>query len=191
MQDDNPYRSPTTSDFGWAPRIETQGAPPGGVWRDGNCLVMDKRAKLPNRCVKSNLPAEGWLRRDLSWHHPAVFLALLAHILIYIILALILRKRATIYIGLTHEWFARRRRAIIIGWGSVLLSIVMGIAGIALVEQHPPAVFLIVCVPFLFFGGAIYGLLCARMVTPKRITDQHVWLKGVHPEFLATLPPLP
>ena len=43
----------------------------------------------------------------------------------------------------------------------------------------------------VFFGGALYGLIAARMVAPKRISDDYVWLKGVHPDFLAELPVWP
>jgi hypothetical protein len=40
----------------------------------------------------------------------------------------------------------------------------------------------------LFLGGAIYGLLRARMVSADRITADYIWLKGVHPDILAPLP---
>jgi hypothetical protein len=43
----------------------------------------------------------------------------------------------------------------------------------------------------LFFVGTIYGLVAARMVAPVRITDTHIWLKGVCPGFLAELPEWP
>jgi hypothetical protein len=39
--------------------------------------------------------------------------------------------------------------------------------------------------------AAIYGLTSCRLVHPKKITDEHIWLKGVHPEFLASLPAWP
>ena len=39
--------------------------------------------------------------------------------------------------------------------------------------------------------AAIYGLIAARMVVAERISDDYVWLKGVHPDFLASLPPWP
>jgi hypothetical protein len=35
----------------------------------------------------------------------------------------------------------------------------------------------------------IYGLVASRLVAPTRITKDYVWLKGVHPDFLAELPP--
>jgi hypothetical protein len=39
--------------------------------------------------------------------------------------------------------------------------------------------------------GAIYGLVAARLVTPAKIDERYIWLKGVHPDFLAELPDWP
>jgi hypothetical protein len=190
----NPYAPPKAI----TPPLTSQ-PPPGydprvGLWRQGNILVMHKAAPLPDRCVKSNQPANGrTLRRNLRWHSPLVYLALLAHVLIYIILALCLSKTATIHIGLSEEWFARRRRVMIVSWSIVLLSVVLFVAGIALVGQQGDNIgpFLIIGGIFLFLGGAIYGLMAARLVSPTKMTDTHIWLKGVHPDYLANLPHWP
>src|SRR5687768_8402085 len=54
------------------------GDPLFGLFRQGNVLVMHKLAPLPDKCIKSNQPAHGrTLRRNLRWHHPAAFFALL------------------------------------------------------------------------------------------------------------------
>lgn len=190
MSEINPYESPRSPEP--AVVAELVEAESGGVWRQGNLLVMYKRAALPDRCVKSNQPAYGRkLKRNLYWHSSWIYLTILIHLLIYIILALILRKHAVIHIGLSQQWFAKRRRAILIGWGSVLASITMVVLGIAMVEESPSAGVLILLGVLVFFGGALYGLIAARMVAPKRISDDYVWLKGVHPDFLAELPVWP
>jgi hypothetical protein len=163
----------------------------GGVWRDGRCLVMHKQARLPDRCVKSNQPAGGRrLRRTLSWHHPVIYVAILAGLLIYIILALVLRQTATVYIGLSDEWAARRRRRIILAWSLVLLGCLLVPAAAFLAESRPRALSLVLLSPPLILGAAFYGLLGARMVAPVRITQDYVWLKGVHPDYLAAQPDL-
>jgi hypothetical protein len=43
----------------------------------------------------------------------------------------------------------------------------------------------------LLLAGAIVGSVQARIVAPSRITKEYVWLKGVHPDYLASLPPFP
>ena len=191
MPEFNPYTPPQIPSI---PPPLPDGYTPDGVWRQGKLLVMHKQAILPDRCVKSNQPAEGRrLKRSMSWHHPAIFLAICAGILVYIILALVLSKRATIYIGLSEEWFARRRRAIIIGWIVVLASVGMfvtaGVYSDRLGEEIVAP--LILAGVATFFAGAIYGLVAARMVAPTKITSEHIWIKGVQPEYLATLPECP
>ncbi len=48
-------------------------AQPSGVWRRGNTLIMHKDAPLPDRCIKCNIATNGsYIRRRLSWHHPAL-----------------------------------------------------------------------------------------------------------------------
>jgi uncharacterized membrane protein len=107
---------------------------------------------------------------------------------IYIIVALIVQKNATVHIALTDEWFARRRTRMIIAWGIVLASIAAIVGGIALSDTLGDAT----AIPILggivlFLGGLIYGLMACRLVTPARITDEYVWVSGVHPDFLNRL----
>jgi hypothetical protein len=182
----NPYAPPKVA----PPIADYRTEENKGLWQKGNLLVMHKRAPLPARCVKSNMPAERRLKRNLYWHHPAIYLSILISILVYIILALVLRKSATIHIGLSEEWFARRRNAIAISWLLALGSIGAFIAGAATVEQDW-GVALIAFSPLVFLIGVLYGLIGARMVVAKRISDDYVWLKGVCPEFLSGLPHWP
>jgi hypothetical protein len=197
MSEVNPYASPQERLPDGAPeppvvaQLATSG-PPVGLWRDGRRLVMHKQARLPDRCVKSNQPTDGKrLRRRMYWHHPLIYLSILAGLLIYVILALVLRESATVYIGLSRPWWARRWRAIAIGWLAVLAAVVMLFLGIALAPNSEVALWLLALSFLVFFVGGIYGVVASRMVAPTRITRNYVWLKGVHPDFLADLPAWP
>jgi hypothetical protein len=184
----NPYAAPQLGGY-YQPTPQPGNLPPfAGLWRQGNLLVMHKHAPLPDICVKSNLPATKRLKRNLSWHHPLVFLAVLVHIILYVVIALIVRKTATIYIAMTDEWFAIRRQRMMIAWSVVGLSVLMFFAGMVLVTNEVDWGAIPLVLSFLvFLGGLIYGLVACRMVTPKRMTDEYIWLKGVHPEFLNRL----
>lgn len=183
----NPYASPVLQD----PRVmPAYPQPPvsAGVWRQGRVLVMHKKAVLPDICVKSNQPASRKLKRNLSWHHPLIALSIFAGLLIYLILAAVLTQRAKIHIGLSEEWFARRRMRMWI-WGlATLAAIPLGIlAGMAAEDLMPLMVF------FGFLGcivAAIGLLLSTRMVYPKKIEGDYVWVKGCHPDFVARFPPV-
>lgn len=160
------------------------------VWRSGKILVMHKESKLPNRCVKTNGPADHWLKRKLSWHHPAIFLTILAGALIYIILAVVTSKSATIHIGLCDAALRRRRYAILFGWLAGLSS--LGIMGGAITTYSAtdPGLFILLFVGGLVFGlvGIIWASKVASCVSPSKIDKEYVWLRGVHLDYLNELP---
>jgi hypothetical protein len=159
-----------------------------GLWRDGKDLVMHKDVELPDRCVKSNRPTRRRLKRQLNWHSAWVYLSLvLCGLIPYIMIALALRKQATVHIGLSDQWFAKRRRAMAVGW----LLACIGIAPIFLAlasTDGPVNGYIILGGLILPLVGAIYGVLGSRMVKARYITNEHVWMAGVHPDFLAELP---
>jgi hypothetical protein len=175
----NPYEAPKSDVAPRAPFLEAG----DGLWRDGPLLVMRKDAELPDRCVKCNTPAEGRrLRRNLSWHPGAWYLLVLVSLPIYVIVALIVRKTARIEVGLCADHRARRRRAIAVGWALSLAGFGMIIYG-ASVNRGDVA--LIGVVPLL--AGLIFGLIGSQTVVASRIDKNLVWLKKVHPSFLAEL----
>lgn len=163
----------------------------GGVWRDGKLLVMDKTAELPDRCVKTNGSADHWLRRKLYWHHPAVFLVVLAGLLFYLILALVLRKSADIHIGLSQAALQRRRTAIIVGWLIGFGTIAMIYVGIANYSMTSPEFSMLIIIGSILTGliGIIVCNQIASCVTAAKIDIEYVWLRGVHPDYLDQLPP--
>ena len=179
MAEFNPYEAPKSE---VAPR-PAHADGDWGVWRAGPLLVMLKDAELPDRCVKCNAPAEGRrLRRNLSWHPPAWYLLLLFNILIYVIVALIIRKTARIEVGLCADHRSRRRRAIAVGWISSLAGLGLIIAG-AGAENGWLALFGVAALLF----GLIFGIVGAQPVVPARIDDHYVWLKKVHPDYLNSI----
>lgn len=189
----NPYAAPQIAG-GYAP-VPFQ---PGfdGLWRQGNVLVMHKQAPLPAICLKSGQPATQWLSRKLIWHPPWIALTVLIAIPVYIVIALIMTKRATIVIGLSDEWAARRRTRRMLTSVAVLASFAVVGAGFFWGNGHRGSVsaglFVLVSLEFAFLlGAAIYLQYACRLVWPQRITEQYVWLKGVHPTFLEHLPPWP
>lgn len=180
----NPYTAPTTV----VNPVTAFLASAGDFLRDGKLLVVRKGATFPDRCVRCNAPAEGYrLRRNLSWHHPLIYLILLANLLIYIIVALVVRKTAKLEVPLCPEHRASRRNVLLMAWGLVLASVPVGIAlGQALPDAQLWVAFV---VGFgLFLAGAFYGAIAAPPVVATRIDDYFVWLKRVCPEWMAGLP---
>lgn len=168
------------------PPPPSMGMPATGIWRNGKTLVMSKDAVLPDRCVKCNAVTTGRLKRKLSWHHPAYFILLLAAWLIYLIVSMVVRKRATVLLGLCDEHRAKRRKYI---WATLLLAL-GGVAGFFIAiaaEDGTPALIGLL----LLITSLIFGLIVTRVVYPQKIDDKFVWLKGVNDEYLNQLPPWP
>ena len=165
-----------------------EGIMPGThVWRSGKFLVMNKDAELPPQCVKCNAPGHGKkLKRRLFWHTPWIYVLIPAGLLLYAIVATIIGKRAQIQISLCQEHRRIRTRDLLVTW--LLILACLGSFSYAIVASsgwYALGGFA------LLFIAAIYGHVRTAMVTPKRIDDKFVWLKGVSPEYLAPLPEFP
>jgi hypothetical protein len=162
------------------------------VWRDGTLLVTTATASLPKHCVRCGAPADGAYRqRKFYWHEPLLFLLILAGILIYAIVALIVRKGATIDVGLCARHQKRRTMGILIGWILGLGGFVVLIGGIILAEEldfDALAPIAVLCAFALWIVGAIVGARASRILTPTKIDAQYAWFKHVDPRFLDLLP---
>jgi hypothetical protein len=179
MDDFNPYAAPRSE---IAPD-DSHLTGEGGLWRDGPLLMIRKGTELPDRCVKCNGTAGGYrLKRTLSWHPSYWFLLVLVSPLIYIIVALCVRKTAKVAVGLCERHRSARRRAIAVGW---LLSLA-GIGLIVLSGYDIP--FLNLAGIGVLVGGILFGIIRSQVLVPKRIDQNFVWLKKVSPEYLAALP---
>jgi hypothetical protein len=176
--DPNPYAAPK-SDF-------NTGTDSGQAmfWRSGALLMARNGAVLPPRCVKCNAPIDGSAKqRRFSWHHPALFLIILLNILIYAIVAIVVRKNVVVTLGLCQAHRRRRFRGILAGVAGIFLSVGFFIAS-GMAEQ-----------PNLVLAGLVVLVVSivviesmARTLSPARIADKVGQLKGCGEAFLASLP---
>lgn len=153
------------------------------IWRSNTLLVMTKEASLPNRCVKCNAPAADRLKRKLQWHHPALYLLIFASILVYAVVAMVVRKTAIVNVGLCEEHRESRRLSIII---TLLLALVAVMSSVAAVQFEMPVLFLVSL--GLVLAATIYGIVTLRVVAPTKIDEHLVWLKGVNADYLQEFP---
>lgn len=181
----NPYSAPEADSDEATPAVTTGSGE--GLWRDGQRLVMRKMALLPDVCVVCNAPAGGFmLRRKLYWHSPVWYLTFFLNLVIYLIVALIVRKRVDVRVGLCPVHRARRRNCIAIVWTLCLAALLLPFLAGALDSDSSALAFLAAGMVILTAG--LVGVFGASVVRAKRIDDQFAWLAGVSPAFLATLP---
>lgn len=157
-----------------------------GLWHKGSKLVMSKGMTLPDRCVKCNVQTNRKVKRKLSWHHPALFLLIIFGAVIYIGVALALRQEAVVYLGVCDEHYSTWRRNILI----TCLLIVGSLASFFLALKYSEPILALLGL-VLLFGGAIFGVIAAKLVTPAKIDKKLIWLKGINQDYLNSLPPWP
>ena len=146
---------------------------------------MRPGAELPDRCVKTNLPADGqWVDLSLSWHHPAVYLVILANLILYLIVSHFVSKRVVVRLGITEEEVLRRRRDLKIVWGMIAVGAVLSAAALV----RPSLEFLVVPGLLMMLATIPLYLMRVRIVWATKMDDGFVWLAGVNSEYLDSLP---
>ena len=165
-----------------------------GVWRDGNKLVTTVQASLPRHCVKCGAPADGaYGPRTFYWYHPAIFLLLLVNLLVFAIVALIIRKKATLEVGLCAAHRSRRAKAITAAWVLVLLGLATMIGGgVAGAEYSVDWLIPVAILAGLamWIAAAVVGTVWGAYLTPTKIDKQYGYFKGAGLDFLNLFPPV-
>lgn len=168
------------------------GMPMAGAWKDKTVLIVTRVITLPHVCVKCGQPASKRLKQTFFWHEPWIYLLILAGLLVYIIVALVLRKKATVDMGLCEHHASRRSTLLWTFWLLCLLGGISFVGGIALAssgrsnEDLGLAMLLIGFFSALIF--AIVALVCGKTLKLLQMDDRFAYLKGAHPQMLAMLP---
>ena len=168
--------------------VPASGLPPAirTIWQDGGKVVARNETSLPHRCFKCNHEVTTPpLKRKFMWHPGAFYILILLGLLIYIIVAIFVRKTATLDIYLCGAHQKRRKYFIIGGWSGSLLGFALITVGIGM-----NAAWLIVLGITLFPIALFAGMFGARVASTSQIKDDKVWLTGAGKEFIASLPPL-
>ncbi len=163
---DSVYR-PAVEDGG----LVRPGSDGTGVWREGDLVVLDKlQHSLPDRCVRCNAPANGIrVQKTFYWHAGWIYVLLVVSILVYAILALILRKSVTTRVPLCELHKKRRTVGFLVGvFGS------LGALGVLIAAAAYSNHFETVIVPclVLLVAAPVTSAILARTLRPAFIDDR-------------------
>jgi hypothetical protein len=159
------------------------GAP---VWREGKKILVASGSHLPDQCVKCGQPGNGKpVRKSFSWHEQWVSFLVLLSPIVYLIVAMVMRKQGKLTYSLCQRHVASRRNAMLVSGGVALLAIPMFFIG----GSERDLVGLIPLGIVVLIGGLIALLITARTLTPTKIENNYLWLKGAGEGFLSRLPP--
>jgi hypothetical protein len=172
-RDFNPYAAP----------LDSLDAPDDGghdedddrAYRDGDLLMLPRfGGRLPKRCCVCNEKArKNELKRQLYWHPQWVTFLVLLSPIIYIIVSLVMRKSATVYVYLCDAHKRRRTNGGTLMVAGTLAAVVIGAVG--------QSVETTLLGTGLFFVAIIAGAVMMRTVVPTKMDDQYVWLKVGQP----------
>jgi hypothetical protein len=181
---ENPYAPPIASPAN--PAIAAMAVGAGSeIYRDGELIVARDGASFPDRCVRCNDSAGGFrVKKTFYWHPPSWYLLVLLSVLIYAVVAMVVRKKASFELALCPQHRKRRRNLIGIGLALPVLALVV----VILSEGDPASVYFLI---MGFLVGIVLAIVGAQILSPKKIEDGYAYLKGARPQFLSSLPALP
>ena len=157
------------------------------AWRDGDLLVMAPDAVLPDRCVKTDLSADGRTADvALLWHDPRWYWLLALNPIVYLAVARLVGTQVVVTVPVTRAAVSASRRA----WRLTLALFAAGLACWLAAALLVRAEFFWVGVAVMALAIPVY-LLGARFIRVRRLEGERVWIAGASPNFLARLPEPP
>ena len=167
--------------------MEQSGSDKPPVARRGSLLVVRRGAGLPAICVKCGQPATSEpLTSNYTWHTPWLYLVILLGVLIYVILALIVRKKFELSVPLCQAHREQQQRRKLVGLGLFIGPIV---AAIFLSGYIPEGygVWWALAIVITSLSGAFY-FDSAIVLRPAYIGDHEAHFKRAGEPFLSQLP---
>ncbi len=160
------------------------------VYAAGNNFVMPRDSILPSRCVKCGNPAaERWMTTTFSWHHPGYYFFIISPIL-YVIVALIVRKRIKVAVPLCAAHRSIRVKRLWIG-GLLLVACIPIPVTLAMYIENEAGQNLAIWLGFALFIAGLFFLACATPLRATHIGSSSAEFKGAGRDFLAQLDPAP
>jgi hypothetical protein len=162
------------------------------IMRDGNRLIvpvitLGQIAHLPPPCVKCGAPANGKpVNKTFSWHHPALYLLLLAGVLIYLLVAVIVRKSMRMSVPLCARHAQRRSTAVTLAWVIPLV----GVADAFILPRFgmDGGVVALITVALVLTGIVIWAIV-DYPIRPKSIDQSRGVFTGCAEAYLQQFPP--
>lgn len=171
---DDPYATPKS----YAPANET-----GRCSREGRFVFIPAGSDLPCRCIVCNAEVDGPGRtRRLYWYSPWLYLLVLLNILVFAVVAAVVRKSAMLTPVYCPEHKAARRFRINMFLVPFLILMLVGV--VAAVQDYSTVSITAFIVGFLLL---IPLIAVANTVRAKRIDHRGTTLAGCKEPFLASL----
>ncbi len=165
------------------------GSAPGSIYRSGNQLEVSQGAVLPPYCVKCGQPSEGEpIARVFQWHPQWVYVTVLVSPIIYLIIALIVRKKINLDVPLCADHKSQRTKNLWIGLLLLLGCIPAGIVLGGTVGGDAGMGAGILVGTAAFIAGVIFLGPGRAMLSPRFIDNTRATFRGAGEVFLNMIP---
>jgi len=162
------------------------------IIRDGNRLIVPNPPRnqvvpLPPPCVKCGTPANGKpVNKTFSWHHPALYLLVLAGVLVYLLVAVIVRKSMRMSVPLCARHAQRRSTAVTLSWVIPLV----GVADAFILPRFgiDGGVVALITIVLVVTGIVIWAIV-DYPIRPKSIDQYRGIFTGCAEAYLQQFPP--
>lgn len=166
---------------------QSQGTETATAWQRGRYVITQDELALPARCFKCNEEVtDPPLLRRLTWHTPWLYLLAFAGLIIYVIVAIFVRDRATVDIYLCARHRKLRTFFILFGWLGFLLALGLLVLGVG--RNSDWIAFTGIALVFI---APIAGISGSSICQTRRINGTIVWLTGAGRAFRESLPRWP
>ena len=157
--------------------------------RVGEQFVVSRLSpSLPPNCVKCGRPTRDNLNKTFYWHNPLIYLIILFNLLIYAIVALVVRKSCKLNVPVCDEHRSGYKTKRWVGGLLMLASIPVPIA-VGVIGNGSDEAILIAVLLFLVLlvaGLVVFGV--ANPIKPTNMDEQTATFKGAGEGFLQMLP---
>ena len=181
----NPFAPPAAADIS-----VVQGVHTGSFYVEGDCLVVGRRALLPDACVHCGT-TELLSHRDRKLTYVntilIVLLLVLTGPLIVLIAYLATRKTLVIRYSVCQDCAARRRSRLIPPVVLLILSFVAIVVGVVQVDAWEWGGMLILAAIVTALISVIWLMAVSQGLSVKRYSREQFWVRGFSDEFLRML----
>jgi len=157
---------------------------PSAAVRRGKELHIPRFAALPPFCINCGAGAHTPWRKKFYWHTPWIFVLVLVNILVYLIVALRVRKQMPLNVPLCDKHHAERKRYNLLG---ALLTLGALPVGIFIGTAFNAEGFAWLTGFGMFVAGVVFLVLAGRYLRPKKIDEQGGIFTGASEVFLNQL----
>lgn len=172
---------------GYAPAVSMP-----AITRRGSRLIIPvppagQAAVLPPAtCIRCGAPADGQpITKTYYWHHPALYLIILVALLIYVVVAMVVRKSIKVTVPLCAQHRQRRSIGVTLAW----VLPVIGIADAFILPQFnvDTGIVVLVVIALILAGLVIWGVV-GSPIHPKRIDQFYGEFTGFSETYLQQFP---